>query len=276
MSCRGKNIFVYTILFYIVLNLLGGVGILNTTVYATDIPNIDTQSLDKGIVGVNFLNTSDRRIKVIIDKGNDKYIYDLDADGHTHYYPLQMGEGIYKIGILEQVEGKRYKYLTKKTIEYKHKNSLDVYLNSIETIKWDGSFQAIEVAQSLVDGIEQEEQKVRVIYEFILNNFEYDDKKIYDVDTTYKPDIEKLYSEGKGMCYDFSSIFAAMLRSVGIPSKLVKGYGKGIAGYHAWNEVYIDNRWHVIDISTDVQIKAKGRQYTMYKSAKDYTKTREY
>ena len=105
------------------------------------------------------------------------------------------------------------------------------------------------------------------IYEYIVSNFTYDYGKISTLDTTYVPNIDNIFSSGKGICYDFSSVFAAMLRSRGIPAKLVKGYTTNVKGYHAWNEVY-DSRtgeWIVIDTTYDAENKAAGRAYSMIK-----------
>ena len=43
---------------------------------------------------------------------------------------------------------------------------------------------------------------------------------------------------GKGICFDYASLMAALLRSQGIPTKLVVGYSGD--AYHAWISVYLD------------------------------------
>jgi transglutaminase/protease-like cytokinesis protein 3 len=65
-----------------------------------------------------------------------------------------------------------------------------------------------------------------------------------------------------------------MLRSTGIPAKLVKGYANYNPGvYHAWNEVYLDGQWHVIDTTLDA---STGIYDEIFKDASDYTKVSEY
>ena len=49
------------------------------------------------------------------------------------------------------------------------------------------------------------------------------------------------------MCYDFSSLFAAMCRSEGIPCALTKGYAG--SSYHAWNKVNLNGSWYQIDLT---------------------------
>ena len=73
-------------------------------------------------------------------------------------------------------------------------------------------------------------------YEYIKENIVYDyDKAAGDV-TGYVPDPDQTLSSGKGICFDYASLAAAMLRSQGIPCKLVVGYAGTV--YHAWINAY--------------------------------------
>jgi transglutaminase-like putative cysteine protease len=55
----------------------------------------------------------------------------------------------------------------------------------------------------------------------------------------------------KGICFDYSSLFVAMCRSVGLKVRLVTGLAySGVSwGDHAWNQVYSEekNRWINVD-----------------------------
>ena len=50
----------------------------------------------------------------------------------------------------------------------------------------------------------------------------------------------KTLSTGKGICFDYASLAAAMLRSQGIPTKLIFGYVSPDDVYHAWNMFYTE------------------------------------
>ena len=53
----------------------------------------------------------------------------------------------------------------------------------------------------------------------------------------YVPDIDEVLEAKKGICFDYASLMSAMLRSQGVPVKLVVGYtSTGI--YHAWINVW--------------------------------------
>ena len=57
-----------------------------------------------------------------------------------------------------------------------------------------------------------------------------------------------VYKLRAGDCNEHSVLFAALARSVGIPTKIVAGllYTKGRFYYHAWNEVYV-GEWVAVD-----------------------------
>ena len=53
----------------------------------------------------------------------------------------------------------------------------------------------------------------------------------------------RVIPSGGGAYTDYASLSAAMLRSMGIPTKLVTGYVGADELYHAWIMVYIDGTW---------------------------------
>ena len=63
----------------------------------------------------------------------------------------------------------------------------------------------------------------------------------------YIPDTNATLNSSKGICYDLSSLFAAMCRSQSIPCSLTKGYAG--RSYHAWNKVNVDGAWYQIDLT---------------------------
>ena len=67
-----------------------------------------------------------------------------------------------------------------------------------------------------------------------------------------------------------------MKRSEGIPIKLVKGYSRYTDVYHAWNEVFINGKWVVVDTTFDSVYYSNRQDYTFQKNSSDYTKVYEY
>ncbi len=218
------------------------------------------------------------RSKLTIEKGGKKYSYNLSRGREYESFPLQMGSGEYRINILESVGGDRYKIVSSDTYNFNINNANRVYLNSVQNINWNTSMKAIKKAEELTRGLSGDEAKIKAIYEYIISNFSYDHAKLAKLTYAYLPDIEQMYTSRKGICYDYSSIFAAMLRSIGIPTKLVKGYTPSVQGYHAWNEVYIKStgKWVIIDTTADAQYRLTKKSFSMIKQAGTYQKVNEY
>ncbi|UUZ86988.1 transglutaminase-like domain-containing protein [Paenibacillus sp. P26] len=83
--------------------------------------------------------------------------------------------------------------------------------------------------------------------------------------------MEAAFETNQGICYDASALFAAMLRSSGVPVKLVQGYAPGIRQYHAWNEVYLEGKgWITMDVTTDAQYIRAGLAVNPWKDRSLY------
>ena len=233
-----------------------------------------SKDLEQGIVNIQYQN-SNSNTKVLIQKGNDKYTYDLNSN---NAFPLQLGNGNYTVSILEQKSGNKYKPISKDTVNLNLKDENIVYLQSIQLINWDNDMEAIKKAKSLTKNLKNDQEKVEVIYNYIVENIKYDKKKSVNVSADYIPSIEEIFNASKGICYDYAALFAAMLRSIGIPTKLVMGNKKDIEEYHAWNQVYLKDskQWVTIDTTYDAGFKNSEIKKPMIKKSSDYTTDRIY
>lgn len=80
-------------------------------------------------------------------------------------------------------------------------------------------------------------RKPGITHEYVTENYVYDTEKAQSVKSGYLPDLDKVYKAKKGICFDYSALLAAMLRSQGIPCRMLTGYVPE-QQYHAWNEIY--------------------------------------
>lgn len=262
------------VLLITIVILITGVSVAS----AASTPVFDIAKLENGVVAVSYDSGSSSRLKLSVEKNGKKINYDLQNDGTIEHFPLQMGEGTYIVSVLENTEGKSYRYISSKTIELDLTNDNSVYLASVQNINWNYDMQAIKKAAELTKGMKTDKEKINAIYKYLVDNFDYDYDKLGTLTSTYIPDIDETLSSGRGICYDYSSLMAAMLRSQGIPAKLVKGYSPLVTGYHAWNEIYDSEsgEWIVVDSTYDSQMKAQGRTYSMEKTKTQYSKNYEY
>lgn len=235
--------------------------------------NIDTKDAKEGIVRVSYEKTN-KKIKVMVEKGSTKYFYDLKNNEES--FPLQFGQGNYTVAILENVSGNDYKVLTKKSFKADISEKNAVFLKSAQPVLWNENDEAIKLAGELTQGLENHEEILDRLYNYMINNIDYDYSKMDKLDNDYIPDIDEVLLNGKGICYDYSVLFAAMLRSQGIPAKLVKGYKNDLSAYHAWNEVYIDGSWKTVDTTYDAALRRGRVIIKMYKDSSEYTKSKEF
>ena len=266
--------------FYLAIIMIIIFSLIGVTAFAENNEKVtlDKQSIKQGYIKVGYTSIGGQAIKVMIEKENKKYIYNLRNDGVSESFPLQMGNGDYSINILENIEGDKYNGVYKETVNVKLSNSNTVFLNSIQNINWDQSMKAIKKAKEITKGLKTQNEKIAAIYNYVVTNFKYDYDKFNNLPGEYVPNIDKTISQGKGICYDYSSLFASMLRSSNISVKLVKGYSKDVKGYHAWNEVYQTStgKWITVDTTYDSQLKAAKIKYSMVKNVKEYTAVNVY
>jgi len=84
---------------------------------------------------------------------------------------------------------------------------------------------------------------VRKIYEFVLDNMEYDHAKA-DNDIAKALGAAGAVQLKKGVCVEYADLFVALCRAKGIPAKYVAGIpteGENERKGHAWVEVYLEN-----------------------------------
>ena len=153
---------------------------------------------------------------------------------------------------------------------YKQDN---VSLTNGQATLWDT--KTVELADEICADCDTDEEKIKVIYEWMILNFEYD----YDCEPFIQYfNVRKTLSARKGICYDFSHLFAALCRSQNIPCYVVDGDKRDNAQYHhTWNLVYFDGSWWDMDVTFDiVQTKNQGVLYGFRKIDGPYVTIKEF
>lgn len=129
------------------------------------------------------------------------------------------------------------------------------YLTNGGATLWDT--QTEELADKICTGCETDEEKVQAIYQWIIHNFEYD----YDYRAFIQYfNVRKTLRTHKGVCYDFSNLFAALCRSQNIPCYVVDGTSYKTAAQHTWNRIYYNNSWWDVDVTNDTTSTTNGNK----------------
>ena len=200
---------------------------------------IDLSQLEGGIIGVKA--QSDTRLKMQIVCGEDKYNYDLPNDGTATFFPLNMGNGTYTFRLMEQVGDSKYACIGSEDRDVTLKDEFQPYLRPNQMVNYNKSSDCIKKVKELAASCTTDADIAAAVYDYMVKNIQYDTEKAATVQNGYLPSPDETLKTGKGICFDYASLAAAMLRSEGIPCKLITGY-VGEETYHAWNSFYVRAR----------------------------------
>lgn len=111
------------------------------------------------------------------------------------------------------------------------------------------------VAIEITKDKKSDEEKAYALYDWIGSRIVYDHEKVrlYEEEHIWMEQTpEDTFKSQKGVCIDYSRLYAVMARSVNLEVKVITGLGydgRGGYGPHAWNEVYISeiNQWIPLD-----------------------------
>lgn len=200
---------------------------------------IDYDSIQDGYVCAKLLQSVDG-IKIQINKDDKKYNYDLSSLDYVAF-PVNMGDGLYTLKILQQIEGNRYAICASQDVQVTLKNSNLPYLYPNQIVNYNSSSLVYSKSFELVDGDEDDLTRVAHLFQYVVNALDYDDDKAKNVsDSFHLPDIEGSLTSGKGICFDYAASLAALCRIQGIPAKVIVGWTD--IEYHAWVEIYIEDK----------------------------------
>ena len=233
---------------------------------AMQMATLNTQHIDSGILSVQYSVPQNKVTKIMLENGGERKFYNLPADRSEESFALNLGDGQYKVSILEHISGNQYRPVSTETLRVSLKDPTVIYLSSVQEIRWHNEMTAIQKAAELTEGLTTDDEKTVAIYEYVVSNISYDYDKFATISSSYLPDIDDTFVSGQGICYDYSSLFAAMMRSVGVPARMVKGYAPGVSEYHAWNEVLIDGEWKTLDTTMDAAYHQAGHKIEMFKN----------
>lgn len=196
---------------------------------------IDWSDSAEGYVSVKYLQKNDKTLRVQIYKDGSDYGYIL-SPCEWEVFPLSEGDGRYKVTLYENVAGSKYAVLLSAEFEVKLKNEFAPFLRANQYV----NFSAAPVTQALAKLLSRDKtdpfDTVIAVFDFTVNRLSYDRELAATVKGGYVPQLDKVLEERKGICFDYAALMTGLLRSAGIPTRLVTGYASGV--YHAWISVW--------------------------------------
>lgn len=159
-------------------------------------------------------------------------------------------------------------------IMYEKDKSISNALRSTPSIQSEDS-AVISIAEQLTENCTSDYDKAAALHDWVCSYVYYDEDSL-SLDETTPYYATEVIENRKAVCLGFATLYAALCRSINIPCNVVSGYALGIgedtewnetnisSDYqnHAWNEVYADGRWVIVDTTWDSRGKIKNGEYT--------------
>lgn len=199
---------------------------------------IDYSNVRDGYVMCWYSGQNDKRIKVQIKYSDTTYTYNLPHDTWVTF-PLSEGDGVYKVTIYENTTGNKYANCLSQTFTATLGDEFAPFIRPNQYVNYENAAATVSTAADLCADIREPLVKVEVIYDYVISHLTYDKQLAATVQSGYLPDLDAVLTSQKGICFDYAALMTGMLRSQGVPCKLVVGYA-GTA-YHAWISVYSES-----------------------------------
>lgn len=206
---------------------------------------IDASNTSDGYIMVKYSGSASK-IKVQIT-GTDGEIYTYTSfKGDWQTFPLTTGNGNYKVDVLENISGDMYTLATSNSVSVSLDNEFSPFLYPNQYVWFTSGMDAMNLGVELSEKSSDDLDFVENVYEYVIKNVSYDYDKANSIPLDYIPDIDETLATGKGICFDYASLMASILRAQKVPTKLVVGYSG--SAYHAWISVYTEETGWVDNI----------------------------
>ena len=213
-----------------------------TSVEKNDKVVLDYSNAADGYVMLKYLGTNQKVKTQITGQSGVTYTYNQSLTGDYDIFVLSDGSGSYKISVFENISGTSYSTAFSYTINVTLKDEFAPFLRSNKYVNYSSATKVVAKAAELCADQTKTNSKIQAIYKYVISNYGYDYELAKTVKSGYIPDLDKDFASKKGICFDYAATMTAMLRSQGVPTKMVFGYTGSV--YHAWiNTWSSDTGW---------------------------------
>lgn len=216
-----------------------------TQVFETEEVCVDASNLAEGYVMIKYKGAAQKVRMLLQTPSGATYNYRLTTDGEYSVFPMSDGDGLYKIGVYENVVDDKYAELFSQEVNVTLTDPNRVFLYPNQYVNFNAGCEAVAKGSEIVVDVSTDLDAVRAIFEFVTKNVTYDYDKAATVQSGYLPVVDETLATGKGICFDYSALMATMLRTQRIPTRLEIGYAG--TEYHAWISVYLEEEGWIED-----------------------------
>lgn len=202
-----------------------------------DAASIDYSHAEDGYICANYTGTCSKVKLRITSPDSTVYTYDLHGNGYE-VFPLSSGNGSYEVTIYENISGTSYSTCLFEKISASMKDEFTPFLYPNQYVNFSADSKVVAKGAELAASAHSDMEVISNIYDYITSNISYDYDKASDPPTGYTTDVDEILESGTGICLDYASVMASMLRSQQLPTRLEVGYAQD--AYHAWISVYTE------------------------------------
>lgn len=206
-------------------------------IISADNIDIDLTNQSEGYLYVTYSgDNEDIKLQMSCDDGI-MYTYKLKSGDSI--IPLTQGSGEYQFIVYEGMGNGAYSTLLadKQTINIT--NEFGPYLYPSFYVDFDDNTKAVALGKELAATCTCDLEVIATVYEYVIANITYDYEEAETVASNYVPDVDEILETKKGICFDYASLMASILRSQRIPTRLEIGYAGD--AYHAWVTTYVED-----------------------------------
>ena len=248
---------------------------------------IDYSNITKGYVMLKNSGAGGALRGVVATPNGKTYQYPFESNGQWVVCPLTEGNGTYTVQIAENISGSQFRQIAAREINVSLEDANLPFLYPSMRVNFNAGSKCVDLAAELVRGKDTDIQKIEAIFEYIVTNIDYDDAKAANPPAGYIPNPDRTINEKKGICGDYSVLAAAMLRSQGIPIKLIEGnVSPGVR--HAWNmaspkgsgnvsaRINFNGSWTLVDFTFERAVRKGGNTNPNVGSGNGYAPDKTY
>ena len=221
---------------------------------------VDANHTKEGYFQASISKKSKKKMKMRVVKGKESLTYDLNSNGDYEVFPFQLGDGKYEITLYENISGKKYSTAGKINVTVKLTDENSPFLYPNQYVNYTQTTKAVAAAADLCKD-KKDDESFTAVCDYMRTRFVYDYLKATTVKPGMLPDIEGSWDKHMGVCQDLSAIMACMLRTQGIPCRLVIGYAD--KQYHAWITAVVNGKEEFYDPTNALSAIKKPRNYSV-------------
>ena len=204
---------------------------------------IDVSRTGSGYVTVAV--KSGVKTKLQVAMGDAKYNVDVPSDGTPTTVPLTLGTGEYLLRVMRNTSGNRYVETYRRQV-YARVGTLSPFVRPNVVVPYGRNSRCVSTARDLTASCKTQRDAVKAVCAHVIRYVAYDTAKANALRglSGYRSDPDETLARGLGICLDYAVLGAAMLRSIGVPTRVVTGSvitTKELG--HAWVDVWCEESW---------------------------------